>query len=122
MHAFDHVLNWRLKVGSHLFPGPDGGTCINEAALVAAGFEYQPVRIDDALLTNIARMTGGRYFRARDATALRNIYAQIDLLERTPVRSTTVVNYSELYRWPLMLGIILLLAEAGLVAWRAPLP
>lgn len=85
-------------------------------------FEYQPVRIDDALLTSIARMTGGRYFRARDAAALRNIYAQIDLLERTPVRSTTVVKYSDLYRWPLLLGILLLLAEAALVAWKAPLP
>ena len=44
MDGFDHILNWTLKAGSHQFPGPDGGTCINEAALVAAGFEYQPVR------------------------------------------------------------------------------
>jgi hypothetical protein len=44
MDGFDHILNWTLKVGSHPFPGQDGGTCINEAALVAAGFEYQPVR------------------------------------------------------------------------------
>ncbi|HWL39055.1 MAG TPA: VWA domain-containing protein [Gemmatimonadaceae bacterium] len=85
-------------------------------------FEYQPVRIDDALLTNIARMTGGRYFRARDAAALSNIYAQIDLLERTPVRTITSVTYSDLYRWPLLLGILALIAEAALVAWRSPLP
>src|SRR5918911_3484091 len=44
MEGFDHILNWKLKEGSHKFPGPDGGTCINEAALVAAGFEYQPIR------------------------------------------------------------------------------
>jgi len=44
MDGFDHILNWTLKVGSHPFPGPDGGTCINEAALVAAGFPYQPVK------------------------------------------------------------------------------
>jgi hypothetical protein len=44
MDGFDHILNWKLKAGSHLFPGKDGGTCINEAAIVAAGFEYQPVR------------------------------------------------------------------------------
>jgi len=44
MDQFDHILNWTLKPGSHTFPGPDGGTCINEAALVAAGFPYQPVR------------------------------------------------------------------------------
>jgi hypothetical protein len=43
MEAFAHILNWKLKAGSHRFPGPDGGTCINEAALVAAGFEYRPV-------------------------------------------------------------------------------
>src|SRR5215210_2634430 len=44
MDGFDHILNWTLRVGSHPFPGKDGGTCINEAALVAAGFAYQPVR------------------------------------------------------------------------------
>ncbi len=37
MDGFDHILNWTLKVGSHPFPGKDGGTCINEAAIVAAG-------------------------------------------------------------------------------------
>ena len=44
MDGFDHILNWKLKAGSHLFPGKDGGTCINEAAIVAAGFKYQAVR------------------------------------------------------------------------------
>ena len=44
MDGFDHILNWTLKVGSHPFPGKDGGTCINEAAIVAAGFAYQPVK------------------------------------------------------------------------------
>jgi hypothetical protein len=44
MDSFDHLLNWKLKQGSHTFPGKDGGTCINEAAIVAAGFPYQPVR------------------------------------------------------------------------------
>ena len=41
MEGFDHILNWRLLRGSHDFPGKDGGTCINEAAVVAAGFEYR---------------------------------------------------------------------------------
>ena len=43
MEEFDTILNWKLKRGSHTFPGPDGGTCINEAAIVAAGFPYQAV-------------------------------------------------------------------------------
>jgi hypothetical protein len=40
MELFDNILNWKLKQGSHTFPGKDGGTCINEAAVVAAGFPY----------------------------------------------------------------------------------
>jgi hypothetical protein len=48
MDSFDPILNWTLKRGSHMFPGQDGGTCINEAAIVAAGFPFQPVRtVDD---------------------------------------------------------------------------
>ena len=38
------LLNWSLLKGGHKFPGPDGGTCINEAALVVAGFPYGMVQ------------------------------------------------------------------------------
>ncbi len=85
-------------------------------------YEYQPVEIDEALLTNIARMTGGQYFRARDAAALQNIYSYIDRMERAPVHTTTTVRYRELYRWPLTIGLLLLFGELALVAWKAPLP
>ena len=45
---FGRMLNWKILRGSHEFPGPDGGTCVNEAAIVAAGYPYTPVRrIDD---------------------------------------------------------------------------
>ena len=40
---FENIQNWRLLSGSHRFPGPDGGTCISEAAIVAAGFRYRAV-------------------------------------------------------------------------------
>jgi Ca-activated chloride channel homolog len=85
-------------------------------------YENQPVEIDEALLTNISRMSGGRYFRAVDATALQNIYAQINTLERTPVQSTTYVRYSELFRWPLGLAVLALLIELSVAAVKAPLP
>jgi hypothetical protein len=45
---FQRILGWKLLRGSHEFPGPDGGTCINEAAIVAAGHSYRAVHsIDD---------------------------------------------------------------------------
>jgi hypothetical protein len=43
MDDYSNLLNWKLLYGSHDFPGPDGGTCINEAAIVAAGFAYRRV-------------------------------------------------------------------------------
>jgi len=95
---------------------------IGRNAAGGLNYQYQPVEIDEALLTNIARMTGGQYFRARDAAALQNIYAYIDQMERAPVHSSTVVRYRELYRWPLLLGLLALFGELALVAWKAPLP
>jgi hypothetical protein len=47
-YDFGRILDWKILRGSHEFPGPDGGTCVNEAAIVAAGYPYTPVRrIDD---------------------------------------------------------------------------
>jgi len=37
------MLDWKLLRGSHEFPGPDGGTCLNEAAVVAAGYPYRAI-------------------------------------------------------------------------------
>ncbi|MDE3128431.1 MAG: VWA domain-containing protein [Gemmatimonadota bacterium] len=85
-------------------------------------YENRPVEIDEALLTDVARVTGGKYFRARDAAALTRIYQQIDRLERVPVQTKTYVQFTELYRWPLALAMASLLLELGLAAWKAPLP
>src|ERR1700758_4282242 len=40
---FQRMLEWKLLRGSHEFPGPDGGTCVNEAAVVAAGHPYRAI-------------------------------------------------------------------------------
>jgi Ca-activated chloride channel family protein len=85
-------------------------------------YEMQRVEIDDALLTDIANATGGKYFRARDPAALQRITQQIDALERAPVRSRTYVRYTELFRWPLGFMLVALAAELMLLAWKGPLP
>ncbi len=85
-------------------------------------YEMQKVEIDDALLTDIANATGGRYFRARDPAALQRITEQINALERTPVRTRTYVRYTELFRWPLGFMLVALAAELLLLAYRGPLP
>lgn len=85
-------------------------------------YENRLVRIDEPLLNDIAKTTGGRYFRARDAAALQRIYDEINQLEREPVRTRSYVRYTELFRWPLYLAALALVVELLLSARRGPLP
>ncbi|HKS07471.1 MAG TPA: VWA domain-containing protein [Gemmatimonadaceae bacterium] len=85
-------------------------------------YENRPVRIDEGLLEDIARSTGGRYFRARDRAALQRVYEQIDRLERAPVRIARYRPFVDEYRWPLALAVIAIGLELLLLAWRSPLP
>jgi Ca-activated chloride channel family protein len=85
-------------------------------------YENRLVRIDEPLLSDIAKTTGGRYYRARDAAALQRIYEEINRLEREPVRTRSYVRYTELFRWPLYLAAFFLVTELLLAARRGPLP
>ncbi len=89
------------------------------------GYEYAnlPVHIDEALLRQIARATGGHYFRATTGEALRDIYAQIDQLEKSPVKVHRYVDYTQRYFPFLLLAIGCLVGEWTLRAsrwWRLP--
>ena len=57
--------------------------------------QNEKVAIDEKLLTNIAFETGGRYFRARDNASLKNIYNEIDKLEKSKVQITTFHRFAE---------------------------
>ncbi|MGB5260944.1 MAG: VWA domain-containing protein [Gammaproteobacteria bacterium] len=67
------------------------------------------MEIDEDLLTKVAEITGGAYFRATDTGALEKIYQQIDTLEKTQAESRTVMIPRSLYRWPLGVALLLLL-------------
>jgi Ca-activated chloride channel family protein len=51
-------------------------------------FENAPVEIDENTLQNIASITGGKYFRATDESALKAIYKEIDKLEKRKIKDT----------------------------------
>lgn len=67
------------------------------------------MEIDEDLLTEIAKATGGDYFRATDSNALEEIYRRIDTLEKTRAEARTVMIPRPLYRWPLGAALLLLL-------------
>jgi Ca-activated chloride channel family protein len=76
-------------------------------------FQYgmQQVEIDEALLKEIAKTTGGMYFRATSNTKLEEIYTQINELEKTDIEEFKYTNYTELYRPWVLLALCLYLIE-----------
>lgn len=80
------------------------------------GFEYaeRPVAIDEPLLREVARATGGEYHRAADPEALRRVYERIDRLERAPVEVRTTVRYRDWYLWILAAAAAVLALEWAL--------
>ena len=71
-------------------------------------YVYQHVDIDEDTLKDIARKTGGLYFRAEDTKGLSRIYNTIGRLEKTDVKVRTYDNYKELYPYFLIPALILL--------------
>ncbi len=81
-------------------------------------YQKVPVKIDEDLLRKIADMTGGKYFRATDAQALRRVYAAIDKLEKSKIRVHQYRQKAELFAPFLGAALILLLIEIILSATR----
>lgn len=69
------------------------------------------VEIDEDLLREIASMTGGKYYRAVNDEALREIYAEINELETSKVQVTNYQTYEELFLVWALVGLLLLVAE-----------
>ena len=63
--------------------------------------------IDEETLIQIAKVTGGRYFRATDIAALESIYSEISSLERSEIEVNEYTQYTELYGWFLIPAFIL---------------
>ncbi|MFZ0392163.1 MAG: VWA domain-containing protein [Calditrichia bacterium] len=82
-----------------------------------------PVKIDEDLLKRISNETNGQYFRATDTEKLREIYSQIDQLEKTKIEVKEFTRYRELFVNYAGAGIALLLLELVLAgSWLRKLP
>ena len=77
----------------------------------AFGIQYQniPVEIDEPTLKQIAATTGGQYFRATDNASLKEIYSEIDKMEKTKISVQQYSKKQEEYKnWALLLFVLLL--------------
>jgi Ca-activated chloride channel family protein len=78
------------------------------------GYQQQPVDIDEDTLQKIADKTGGKYYRADNAERFRQIYAEIDKLEKTEAVINKFAQFDELFPWFVTCGLALLLVEVAL--------
>ena len=87
--------------------------------------QYVPtqVEIDEQMLTDIAALTGGRYFRATDKAALTEIYDRINSMETSKVETSEYTVNTELCGRFILWGLIALIVEfllRALVLRRIP--
>ena len=79
--------------------------------------------IDEPTLREIAQRTGGRFFRATETAALKGIYAEINRLERAPIRSIEYHEYRDLGPAVLAVAAVALgLAALSGATWAFRLP
>ena len=68
---------------------------------------YQQMKSDfnPQTLTEVARIANSQFFRADSSTALEDIYAQIDKLEKTTIQVNQFREYHDLFQWFLGAGL-----------------
>lgn len=93
--------------------GSNGSAPAPVALRPDGSFVYQlsKVEIDEDLLKDIAKQTGGSYYRATDNKKLEAIYKEIDKLERTEVEEIRYTKYHEKFRLFVFLALGALLLE-----------
>jgi Ca-activated chloride channel family protein len=74
-------------------------------------YQNMPVEIDEETLQNIADLTGGKYYRAVNNDKLREIYAEIDRLEKSKISVKEFSRKDERFMFWAWLALVLLLIE-----------
>lgn len=80
---------------------------------MAYGMDYinVPVEIDEGTLNKIAAITGGQYFRATNTDKLKDVYAEIDEMEKTKISTQEFSKKYEEYFLFVLIAFILLCFE-----------
>ncbi|MEL7170253.1 MAG: VWA domain-containing protein [Bacteroidota bacterium] len=98
--------------------GSEMGGVVRQQAPFGGTRRVPALQVDEETLRAVAEKTGGRYFRARDAEALRQIYAEISELERTEIQERVYVDVDERYPLFLQPALVLLLLSVLLGTTR----
>jgi Ca-activated chloride channel family protein len=91
------------RPGNAMFPYQD--------PIFGKRYVYQPTKIDEESLREIAKRTNGQYFRARSGEELDQIYKEIDNLEKTEIEIAAHIQYKELFHYFTYVGLAFLILE-----------
>ena len=108
--------NYGIKVYT-IGIGTNGYALFPVIDVFGISFEEQKVEIDEATLSEIAKITGGKYFRATSNESLESIYNEIDSLEKSKIKSNKIYNYNEYFRVFPWLSVVFLMIDA-LLRWK----
>lgn len=115
--AADIAKSFNIKIYT-IGVGSEGEAPFLVDALFGKQYVYQKVDLDEDTLRDVAKRTGGKYFRATNTEALEDIYRQIDAMEKTEITKNEYREYEELFAWFLIPGLALLLLEILLANTR----
>lgn len=88
-----------------------------------AAVTMQESTLDEGMLASIAEATGGRYYRAENSDVLRQVYDEINTLEKSQFEVETFTRTRELAAWAMAPGLVLLLLDLFLRStWLRVLP
>jgi len=89
------------------------GMALSPVAIRNGVFQYGKIQveIDEKLLKEIAEVTGGKHFRATNNRKLKEIYKEIDALEKTEIEEFKFYNYEEKFRPLIWIALGLLVFE-----------
>lgn len=108
--------NYGIKVYT-IGIGTNGYALFPVIDVFGISFEEQKVEIDEATLSEISKITGGKYFRATSNESLESIYNEIDTLEKSRIKTNKVYNYDEYFRVFLWISLVFLVIDA-VMRWR----
>ncbi|MBT8086673.1 MAG: VWA domain-containing protein [Gammaproteobacteria bacterium] len=90
------------QVGLRIYTIGIGAEQLEVPSLIGGRRRINPsADLDEETLTQIAELTGGRYFRATDTASLQDIYRLVDELEPVEEPESGFRPVKSLYYWPL---------------------
>jgi Ca-activated chloride channel family protein len=109
LQAAELAAQWGIKVYTIAIGGGDAVTSVR----TAFGVFKIPSRqtVDTKTLQAIAEKTGGFFRQAEDAASLRDIYEEIDQMEKSEIESIRFVDYKETFGWFALAGFVLIFCE-----------